>query len=127
MAKEFHLGDILSISTDRLVSPTRMDGVYDILNYMTGDNLFTHQLPRAMEECAPYLLDQMPWLAEIQPDDDVEDWEVWLLCQAAERGEYHFVQPIPADDHDIIDPVDELQQMMPGKPIFLLSSQPWMF
>jgi len=39
-----------------------MDGVYDILNYMTGDSLFTHQLPRASDECKPFLLEQFPQL-----------------------------------------------------------------
>ena len=52
MSRDFHIGDILSVTTGRLVSPRRMDGVYDILNFMTGDNLFTHQLPRAARECA---------------------------------------------------------------------------
>lgn len=37
-----------------------MEGVYDILSFMTGDNLFTHQLPRARDECTPYLLEQFP-------------------------------------------------------------------
>lgn len=53
--REFHIGDILSITTERLVSPRLIEGVYDILNYMTGDNLMTHQLPRASRHCAPYL------------------------------------------------------------------------
>ncbi len=63
--KKFHLGDVLSITTQRLVSPRHMVGVYDILNFMTGDNLFTHQLPRAANECKPYLLEQFPKLAEV--------------------------------------------------------------
>ena len=60
--KKFHLGDVLSTTTERLVSPRHISGVYDILNFMTGDDLFTHQLPRASEECKPYLLEQFPQL-----------------------------------------------------------------
>lgn len=45
--KRFHLGDVLSITTGHLLSPRHMEGVYEILNHMTGDQLFTHQLPRA--------------------------------------------------------------------------------
>lgn len=63
--RNFHIGDILSITTGRLVSPRRMDGVYDILNYMTGDDLFTHQLIRAAEECAPALREQHPDLTDV--------------------------------------------------------------
>jgi hypothetical protein len=41
--REFHLGDVLSITTGVLVSPRRMEGVSDILEFMTGSDLFTHQ------------------------------------------------------------------------------------
>lgn len=51
MKKSFHLGDVLSITHDRLVSPRHMEGVYDICNWLTQDNLFTHQLPRVHDEC----------------------------------------------------------------------------
>jgi len=53
--KEFHIGDVLSITHGRLVSPRHMDGIYDILNFMTGD-----QIPRATEECREPLLRQHP-------------------------------------------------------------------
>lgn len=35
--RDFELGDILSITTGALVSRRHIDGVYDILNWMTGD------------------------------------------------------------------------------------------
>jgi len=58
--KTFHISDILSITTGGLVSDRHMDGVYDILNFLTGDELLTHQLPRAMRECEPWLRTQFP-------------------------------------------------------------------
>ena len=80
--KTFHLGDILSVTTSRLVSPRHIDGVYDILNWMTGDNLFTHQLPRASRECEGPLLAQHPDLAsrgfECQTAMDTADDE-WMI------------------------------------------------
>lgn len=112
MSKRFHLGDILSITTGRLVSPRHIDGIYDILNYMTGDNLFTHQLPRASEECRPYLLMEMPWLGEIDANAvSGENWEQWLREQVKKYGEYHDVRPIHPEDHENIDPIDELKRM----------------
>ena len=60
MSKQFHLGDVLSVTSDFLLSPRKIDGVYDILNYMTGDDLYTHQLPRASKECKPWLLRKHP-------------------------------------------------------------------
>lgn len=95
--KMIPLDQILSITTGRLVSRTHMDGVYDILNYMTGDEtglnkLFTHQLPRAAEACAPALLEQHPWLREIIPpekfngEDHVREW---IYEQEKTYGGFH--------------------------------------
>ncbi len=36
MARQFHLGDILSSTTSMLVSPTHMDGIYSIQGYVDG-------------------------------------------------------------------------------------------
>jgi len=66
--KRFHISDVLSVTTGRLVSYRHMDGVYAILNFLTGDNLFTHQLPRAMDECRPWLRTQFPKLMADEPD-----------------------------------------------------------
>jgi len=110
--REFHLGDILSITTGRLVSPRHVDGVYDLLNFMTGDNLYTHQLPRASDECKPYLLMEMPWLGEIDASNvNSNNWQKWLKQQVEERGEYHEVRRIHQEDHEVIDPIDELRRM----------------
>ena len=65
--KLFHISDILSVTTGRLVSTRHIDGVYDILNFLTGDDLFTHQLPRANRECEPWLRSQFPLLMKDAP------------------------------------------------------------
>ena len=64
---KFHISDVLSITTGRLVSIRHIEGVYDILGYMTGDSLMTHQLPRAGRECAPVLLSWYPQLSTEDP------------------------------------------------------------
>ena len=114
--RTFHLGDILSITTGRLVSPRHMDGIYDILNWMTGDSLFTHQLPRAMDECQGPLLAQHPDLAAAEvPEDFGGEGDVnrWLAEQVADYGETREVAPLADDAHERIDPITELQQMRP--------------
>lgn len=112
--KTFHLGDILSITTSRLVSPRHIDGVYDILNFMTGDNLFTHQLPRACDECQGPLLAQHPDLAGIEvPNFGGSESAVkaWLAEQVAIYGEYREVALLAVGAHEYINPLTELQQM----------------
>jgi len=111
----FHLGDVLTITTGRLVSPRHVDGIYDILNFMTGDNLFTHQLPRASEECQGPLLAQHPDLAEIEvPELDGEAEAItWLAVQVARYGETREVAPLAAGEHTCIDPLTEIRKMAP--------------
>ncbi len=105
---KFHLGDVLSITTGRLVSPRKIGGVYAILNFMTGDNLFTHQLPRACDECAPELLRQHPQLAAVVvPDLTPETWRAWLDGQATVFGEELEVAPLSLHQHERRDPVEE--------------------
>lgn len=108
-ARPFHLGDVLSVTTGLLVSPRHMNGVYDILNFMTGDNLYTHQLPRASRECKPHLLQQHPCLATISSDGiGPDNWEPWLKGLIAIHGEQLLVAPLPLDAHERIDPLSEL-------------------
>ncbi len=119
--KTFHLGDILSITTGRLVSPRHIDGVYDILNWMTGDNLMTHQLPRACGECEGPLRAHHPDLAAIEvpdfPGGDMESvkrfYARWLAEQVTIYGETREVTPLAAEDHTRIDPITELRAMRP--------------
>lgn len=109
--KTFTLGDVLSITTGRLVSPRHIDGVYDILNHMTGDNLFTHQLPRASNECKPYLLEQFPQLKDVDASGvNSENWKSWLAEQVAKYGDEFKVAPLPKDAHEFIDPLSELAE-----------------
>ncbi len=106
--KRFHLGDILSVTTERLLSPTGMKGVSDLLGYMAADKLYTHQLPRVADEACPYLYEQMPWLREISDDGlTADNYEAWIAALVATHGEYHDVRPMHQEDHERIDPVEE--------------------
>lgn len=119
MGKRFHVGDVLSVTTGCLVSPTHMGGIYGILNYLTQGNLFTHQLPRAMDECRPWLLRWHPEMAGVDasPVKDEATLKAWLAEQAARFGEWIELDPIPADDHTQKDPLTELAEMVPPERI----------
>lgn len=113
--KTFHIGDILSITTGRLVSPRHIDGVYDILDWMTNDQLFTHQLPRASREAEPHLKEWFPDLAAIEVPDDFGGEEAvwtWLDEQVAIYGKERAVPQLEAVEHTHIDPLTELSTMM---------------
>lgn len=116
----FHLGDILSVTTGRLVSPRHVDGVYDLLGFMTGESLFTHQLPRASRECEAPLLAQHPQLADVEVPESFTGKEqvfAWLDEQVAIYGEQLPVVPLDPGDHTSIDPITELRMMRPDAEI----------
>lgn len=112
--RDFELGDILSITTSRLVSRRGMDGVYDILGFMVGESLFTHQLPRVRDEVAPFLLEQYPQLAEIEVPkrlDGKDKWMEWLSKMETKYGRVLSVEAIDPANHTHIDPMSELAMM----------------
>lgn len=94
MATEsFLLGDILTVSTGVLL--TSMDSVYYVLNHMTQDNLFTHQLIIAGPIMREELIRQLPFLLKIEKPTDLstrEDCDGWIASQVALYGEWHSVE-----------------------------------
>lgn len=101
-AKEFHLGDILSITTVRIVSLQQMDGIFGILNFMTGNNLSAHleRLPGARDKCRSHLLKQYPQLRKVDASGINEcNWREWLDEQIENYGETLLVKPIPKKPH----------------------------
>mgnify|MGYP001611083412 CR=1 FL=1 len=115
----FTLGEVLSITTGKLFCPIGV--VYKILNHMTGDNLFTHQLPRAMREMQPHLLAQFPQLAAVNAEPvTTENWQAWLRDQVLEHGDEFDVKPAPEHAHEFIDPMSELaEKVHPNKIIVI--------
>lgn len=112
--RAFALDDILTVTTGRLLSRRHMDGLYDILGFMTGDNLFTHQLGRAADACGPALLEQHPQLRGVQPPDgtDALDLMAWLVTVERQYGETLPVAPLPSGVWEQRNPVEELCDMV---------------
>lgn len=109
--KQFHLGDILSITTGKLLSKTHMDGIYRIAQHLAGEPVWTHQLGRVMQESKPHLLRQFPALAAIDATGVTPDnHAAWLAQRVAEHGEWFDVAPMPPDAHQSIDPMSELAE-----------------
>ena len=133
MKKAFTLRAVLTVTTGRLLTERKgpndngIGDLYDILNHMTRDNLFTHQLGRAAGECKLWLLRWFPELAVFADGATLDKWiaadktgtgqeaiKMWLAEMKVMfpeiRDEYE-IEPIPQGDHDVKDPYDELVQM----------------
>ncbi|WPS86442.1 hypothetical protein SMD22_18290 [Brevibacillus halotolerans] len=111
--KLFHISDILSVTTGKLLSTRRMDGVYDILNHMTGESLVTHQLPRAIKICAPFLLQQHPELLVVDADNvDENNLGAWIDKQLKVYGEFLAVEPLAPGRYQSMDPIEEAKELV---------------
>lgn len=122
-SKAFHIGDLLSVTDGRLVSPNHIGGVYEVVDFVTGEAHMTHQLPRAMDDVRPWVLDQHPWLADVVFDFDIPDdcdrdeaqgvVFGWLARVSAQYGETHDVKPMPLGMYLGREPIAELREMAP--------------
>jgi len=104
----FPLDEVLTITTGRLVARRHMDAVYEVLNFLTGDNLMTHQLLLALDHCLPLVLEQHPDLAAIKPVDVPADAEhIWPWLEAMEDKYGAERELAPVRDWLYINPIEE--------------------
>lgn len=114
--KTFHLGDLLSITDGKLVSPDHIGGVYNVIDFVTGEKHMTHQLPRAAGVVKPWLLEQHPWLADIAVPAGLNSKEAamsWLAVATKSVGSFHEVQAMPLGMYVGREPIAELREMAP--------------
>jgi hypothetical protein len=146
--KEFHISDVLSVTTPRLMSHRHMEGVYDILGFLVGEEggLYTHQLMRVNEEARPWLRTQFPQLMDDSPemaellkefaeqiDNAPHDNDVLgKMCgEFVERvrttfslPEYLPVYEMGADMHTHIDPEEELRAIVGDDKVIAINLEP---
>lgn len=111
LAETFSLRAILTVGSGILLC--EMNELYRLLSYMTGDECFTHQIPRFCEECRPALYQQFPEMLvlvamlSVRPRN-MQELEQWLRNREAEFGSGHVVQRLDPGRHVYLDPVAEL-------------------
>ena len=112
-ASTFTLGEVLTALTGRLLCS--IEGLYRVLNFLTGESLYTHQLPRAFGVYAPFVAVQHPDLAAIDWSGvNTETWRDWLSEQEARFGTTRELTPIPSSAYERQDPIAEAVEMMGG-------------
>lgn len=114
--KEFPISAVLSVTTGRLMGD--IGEVYEILGWMSGEKLFTHQLPRVSREAAPVILAAHPQLhAAVSEAEQVttENWQTWLSAWTDRFGAALPVPRLGLHEHRRVGPLAELAEMMsPG-------------
>ena len=112
-AKSFHIGDIISITSGQLVPLDHTGRVSKLLDWMTGDELMTHQRPRVCEECALTLIAAFPDLDKITVPAVtsmavIETWFDQLSRDGVSMR--RDVPKVAGDAHARIDAILELQR-----------------
>ncbi len=97
--KRFTLGQILSVHTGVLCH-NNIHLMYKIMEFVTSDNVGVWNCTRIAKEIHPYLLDQLPFLADIKKDDVVGD-DCLKKVRELERkyGVFHYVSKMPNGTH----------------------------
>ena len=109
--KEFATVDVLSTITGRLMG--EIGGVYKVLNWMTGENVFTHQIPRIATEATPVLIATHPHLQQAITEAEqvtTENYKEWRQTWEDRYGPVIAVPKFGADTHERIDPISELAE-----------------
>jgi hypothetical protein len=109
--KTFPTFAVLSVVTGRLLGD--IGGVYEVLNFMTGESLFTHQLPRVSREAEPVILALHPELAvAVAEAEQVNEtnWSEWLAKWTARYGVTITVPTLTIAQHERIDLISELAE-----------------
>ena len=109
--RAFPTRDVLSTITGRLMGD--IGGVYEVLNFMTGESVYTHQLPRLGREALPVVLAAHPELAQAVEESEQVTPENFLYWRGTWEARYGLTIAVPkftADSHESIDPLSELAQ-----------------
>ena len=112
--KDFPIHAVLSTVTGRLMGD--IGGVYEVLSWMTGESVFTHQLPRISREAQPVIVAAHPSLQQaideaeqVNRDNSLE----WLATWTQRYGETLAVPKFNHTQHERIDPMSELAEKVP--------------
>jgi hypothetical protein len=109
----FTLGEVLTALTGVMLCP--IDDVYKVLNFLTGESLYTHQLPRAFRVCQPFVAQQHPDLAALDWSGvGPTTWRAWLDARVERFGPTRALSPMPAGMYERQDPIAEAAEMMGG-------------
>jgi hypothetical protein len=111
--KTFTLGEVLTALTGKLLCS--IDGMYAVHNFLTGESLYTHQLPRAFRVCAPFVAQQHPDLAALDWSGvNATNYRQWLDTQIARFGTTRTLTALPSGAYEAMDPIAEAVKMRGG-------------
>jgi hypothetical protein len=114
--RTFPTETILSVTTHHLLTDGGMAAVHECMEYLAGEPVWSHQLPRVAEELTPWLHELHPIFAKYDQhglaSGPYRNYREWRDAMLAEIGPTLTVRPIPRARHTSIDPITEAVDMM---------------
>lgn len=123
--KAFPTADVLSTITGRLMG--EIGGVYRVLEFMTGHQVWTHQIPRISDEAAPVVVAMHPTLAQACEEADQvnpDNYREWLATWLDRYGPEIAVPRMSQEQHVDIDPLSELAEKVHPSRIVVVGQEP---
>jgi len=121
-SKAFPTLDVLGAATGRLMGD--IGGIYEVANFVTGESIYTHQLPRVCREFAAHLktyradlLQAFDEAENVTPENYKEVGADWLR----RFGKTIDVRRMGDNDHECIDPMSELVERIHPDNIVVVS------
>lgn len=119
---KFTCADLATVATGHLFVP--VERLYEIYNFLTGDNLYTHQLPRAFRFADLHIDEQFPTIAPamraakgfINP----QTYQAMLAQWEKEYGQDFAGEVKPMEGWLHVDALSELETMVPQKKIVVV-------
>lgn len=109
--QDFPTQDVLSTITGRLMGD--IGGVYLVLNWMTGESVYTHQIPRIGREAQAFMVAHDPRLVEAVAEAEQvnrTNYLEWRDRWIERYGPTISVPKFSNADHEAIDPMSELAE-----------------
>jgi hypothetical protein len=109
--RDFAIGDVITVTSGRLIGPSGVDGIYEILGFLTDGPVFTHALPTVARLVEPSLYDQYPWLKNVDVPaglDTEEKCKAFVAKIAAVRGETLTLRRVPKEIYQAPETPEEL-------------------
>lgn len=104
--KMFHVGDLASTVSKKLVAPSGYDAICRLVDFVTGVPHGQLGLVPAARAIRPHLISQHPWLAELPGLEDVVDIATarrWLDWAEGRYGTMHVVRALEANEYESLE------------------------
>lgn len=111
--KEFRTEDVIGAITGVLLRD--IGAIYEVLTFMSGESVYTHQLPRVGREALPVVLAAHPELEPVVDEVkqvDRTNYRTWVATWVERYGPTITVPLMNEDAHERIDPLSELAEMI---------------